>query len=44
MVVKPLPMIVVTTTEVIVEPCTTVVDGSCSIVRVIVAEQAQDVS
>lgn len=34
-------MIVVTTTEVIVEPPTIVVAG-CSIVRVIVAEQAQD--
>ena len=36
-----MPIIVVTMTEVIVVPSTIVVAG-CSIVRVIVAEQAQD--
>jgi hypothetical protein len=41
-VVNPLAMMVVTYTEVIVEPSMIVV-ACCSIVRVMVAEQAQDV-
>lgn len=42
-VVKPLPMIVVIAIEVIVLPSITVVAAACSMVRVMVAEQAHEV-